>query len=418
MKKLIAIAAVLLGTMLFPTATQAQLGGLLNKAKNKAKNIVGNKVPKQVQAATANYGQAAEATATQGTTANATKGDWDGLFIYDKKQFADQRVYLDGTEVTENYLIYMYSKFTDLLNAGIGHPRGVYNKGLVLLSNSDKALAYGEPVVNAFFYDYAVNPNTYKNFRYMIKAYIIAESYYTHKVHQTMVEGSWTDAVDGKGKTYVLYENEGNRIVRGAGLMRKAQEVALRADYNNIFDGTYSCYTQAEKAFKEGKNTAAYNNYREFFTAWDNFLTKHPQWQSDPRRPDFTQMYQAAKEREKEMRDAIIDDAKVPQDMPKTYKAIPGIEAKVRKCIGIEDPEHKGAPVYFLSEGWRPLMRSGSSNLIDQRAVDVGWTYTDAKGQKWLAYTTLMQKAVYHGLTVSYVDQFMFSGGFKTMKLK
>ena len=54
----------------------------------------------------------------------------------------------------------------------------------------------------------------------------------------------------------------------------------------------------------------------------------------------------------------------------------------------------------------------------NQRAVDVGWTYTDAKGQKWLAYTTLMQKAVYKGLTVTYVNQFMFSGGFKTMKLK
>ena len=29
-----------------------------------------------------------------------------------------------------------------------------------------------------------------------------------------------------------------------------------------------------------------------------------------------------------------------------------------------------------------------------------------------------MQKAVYQGLTVTYVNQFMFSGGYKTMKLK
>ena len=53
----------------------------------------------------------------------------------------------------------------------------------------------------------------------------------------------------------------------------------------------------------------------------------------------------------------------------------------------------------------------------DIRFEDVTFAYTK-DGQKWLAYTTLMQKAQYNGLQVIYLDQYMFSGGFKTMKLK
>lgn len=402
MKKNLILALLVLGFSIIPQA-EIQAQGLLRQL---------------ARAATGNNRQATtQQQPAQATTAEtAPDGPTDGLFPYDKQQFTGRGVYLDGTEKVENFVYYLYVQFADILTKNEGYRKAIL-KGCCPVCPGGKVVAYGEPVVNAFFYDYMQKPDDYKNFRQMIKGYIVAYNYAFGFVVQNMVDGSQTQMIDSEGNTQTLWENEADRCARNYQLMRAAEELAMQSDYQNIFEGTYSIYTQAEKAYKEGNKVAAYNNYRELEFAWNYFLTKHPKWTSDDRAKQFTQMYDAAMQRRSEIRLAVIDENKVAQDMPKTYKAIPGVEAKVRMCIGREDPEHKNAPVLFLSSGWRPLYKSGTS-IIDQRAVDVGWTYTDAKGQKWLAYTTLMQKAVYHGLTVQYVDSYMFSGGFKTMKLK
>lgn len=414
---------ILLSVIALAVATilPAEAQGLLRRiaraatqqAEQTASSVIGNTTqPAQNQSAVQN--QPAAPTQTNGQA--QPNPETDALFPYDKQQFAGQGVYLDGSEQVENFVLYIYVQLAGILTQNEGYQKAIINACCPICPDG-KVVAYGEPVVNAFFYDYMQKPDDYKNFRQMIKAYIIAYNYAFGFLQQKMVDGSQTEIIDADGNTHTLWENEGDRIARNYQLMRAAEELAMRSDYQNIFDGTYSIYTQAEKAFNEGNKLAAYNNYRELECAWNNFLTKHPKWSSDSRAAQFTQMYNAAMQRRTAIRLEVIDENKVPQDMPQTYKAIPGVESKVRMCIGREDPEHKNAPVVFLSDGWRPLYRSGS-NIIDQRAVDVGWTYTDSKGQKWLAYTTLMQKAVYQGLTVQYVDSYMFSGGFKTMKLK
>ena len=198
--------------------------------------------------------------------------------------------------------------------------------------------------------------------------------------------------------------------------MKAAESLAGQSDYQNIFDGTYSCLTQADKAYNNGQAASAVNNYREFFTAWDNFLTQHPQWRNDDRAGQFTQMHDQAKVRERQLSQKLSEDLMESKSMPKTYGAIPGLESKIRSILATEDPEHKNAPIVFLSNGWRNMKSNG---VITNRAVDVGWTYKDSKGQKWLAYTTLMQKAVYKGTNVVFVEgAYGFSGGYKTMKLK
>ena len=414
-KNLFLMALALL--LAVPASAQFNIGKLVDQGKKKlekkAKKAVDNVVGGQVQQAS----DALPFNPVASRASNPSSGVDDSLFPYDRKSFANAGVYLDGTEKVENYLLYIYVNLCKALNSSL-NTAGITVNGCIPACPDGKVLAYGEPVVNAFFYDYMQKPNDYKNFRQMIKAYVIAQKYYYGFLKQSLVDGSETQMKDSEGKVQTLWEAEKDRRFRGYQLMRAAEALAQQSDYSNIFDGTYSCLTQADKAYKEGNTEAAYNNYREFFTAWDNFLTQHPQWKSDGRAGQFTQMLQEAQKRELELRDKVIDDNKTPQDMPQTYKAIPGVEAKVRMCIGREDPEHKNAPVVFLSNGWRPLYRSGSTSVIDQRAVDVGWTYTDANGQKWLAYTTLMQKAVYKGATVTYLDSYMFSGGFKTMKLK
>lgn len=396
---------------------QFGVGGLLKQGKKKLEQAVEKKTQKS-QDASADQQAAQTAQPAYNTPANnsSAAGIDPQLFPYDKQQFAGKGVYTDGTEDVENFLIYTYVELCKIINANEDVHKAIIN-GCCPIAPDGKVLAYGEPLVNAFFYDYFQKPNDYKNFRQMIKAYIIAHNYGFKFIEQNMVEGSKTQMIDAEGKVQTLWENEDDRILRNQRLTREAQALAASSDYNNIFDGTYSIYTQADKAYQAGNKVAAYNNYRELDFAWRNFLTQHPQWSQDPRAGQFKQMYDAAMQNYRKLRDDIIDENKVPQDMPPTFAAISGVEAKVRQCIAREDPEHKNAPVVFLSNGWRPLYRSGG-NMIDQRAVDVGWTYTDANGQKWLAYTTLMQKAVYKGLTVTYVDQYMFSGGYKTMKLK
>lgn len=410
MKKcLTAIIVTLAFAAAMPASAQFNIGSLVEKGKKKAERVVNNAAGKLTGNANAQ-----EAPGVQ--TGTAAQGVDPQLFPYDRQQFAADGLYLDGTEKVENFLLYVYVKVCEALTAKEG-ARSISINACIPLQSGGKVLAYGEPVVNAFFYDYMQNPNDYKNFRQMIKAYVVAYNYGFGFLKTPLVEGSQTQMKDAEGKTQTLWESEADRVARNQCLLRAAEELSTRSDYQNVFESTYSIYTQAEKAYNAGNKVAAYNNYRELQFAWNNFLTKHPGWNSDGRAAQFTQMYNAAMAHNTEIRLSVIDENKVPQDMPPTYKGIAGVESKVRMCIGREDPEHKNAPVVFLSQGWRPLYRSGS-NIIDQRAVDVGWTYTDAKGQKWLAYTTLMQKAVYHGLTVQYIDSYMFSGGFKTMKLK
>lgn len=352
-------------------------------------------------------------------TAQAQSGqtnDVSKLFPYDRQQFANQRVYLDGTEATENMLYYIYAKVCEMLNGSADYSRGASTGALILLTVDNKALPYGEPVVNAFFYEYFQRPDDYKNFRQMLKGYIVAQSYYFHRLNQKLAEGSDTQAVDAEGKKYDLFEPESKRIERGYSLMKAAESLAGQSDYQNIFDGTYSCLTQADKAYNNGQAASAVNNYREFFTAWDNFLTQHPQWRNDDRAGQFTQMHDQAKVRERQLSQKLSEDLMESKSMPKTYGAIPGLESKIRSILATEDPEHKNAPIVFLSNGWRNMKSNG---VITNRAVDVGWTYKDSKGQKWLAYTTLMQKAVYKGTNVVFVEgAYGFSGGYKTMKLK
>ncbi|MBR4553297.1 MAG: hypothetical protein IKO20_06240 [Bacteroidaceae bacterium] len=420
MKKFFSLLSIaLLMSLAFPA--QAQILRRLGRAVRQQAEQVVSSVTGNEQQTTTNEGQT---TANEGqtvgnegqVTSSETTDVPEGLFPYDKTAFANTGVYLDGTQKIEDYVYYLYVKICEAITYREGAHK-VYINACCTGIPGGKVLAYGEPVVNAFFYEYMQKPDDYKNFRQMIKAYVVAYHYAFGYLAQKMVDGSQNQIIDSDGNTQTLWEDEPTRCARGFQLMRAAEELAMKSDYQNIFESVYSIYTQAEKAYSEGNKVAAYNNYRELECAWTNFLTKHPKWASDQRADQFTQMYQAAMKKRNEIRLEVIDENKVAQDMPQTYAAIPGVEAKVRMCIGREDPEHKNAPVVFLSSGWRPLYRSGS-NIIDQRAVDVGWTYTDSKGQKWLAYTTLMQKAVYRGLTVQYIDSYMFSGGFKTMKLK
>ena len=397
------------------TTANAQLGklkGLVKGAKEKVTNTVKNTVNNTVN-------NLAGDVTDQIVNENEGQPDLNlgELFPYDKKQFAGTGIYLDGTEKVENFVYYLYSKISEMLTGSEGLPRGAVVRAICPVCPDGRVVAYGEPVVNAFFYDYMQNPNDYKNYRQMIKGYVVAQAYYFGFLNQQMVEGTDDQCVDSENKKYSLWEKENDRKFRGYMLMKAAEELAANSDYTNIFDGTYSIMTQADKAYNEGKKEAAYNNYRELRIAYDNFLTQHPQWRQDNRAAQFGQMFEAAMNRQREIRDAVLDDLKEPQDMPKTYAAIPGIEGKIRQCIAAEDPAHKSAPIVFLSSGWRPLYKSGG-NIIDRRAVDLGWTYTDAKGQKWLAYGAFTQKAVYEGLTVKYVDAYGFAGGFKTMKLK
>ncbi|MBQ4589236.1 MAG: hypothetical protein IJA95_08115 [Bacteroidaceae bacterium] len=391
--------------------SNAQLGGLMKKAKSALKEKVKDKSEEVSNQVTNNVVNNV-ANGVSVPSSNLTDAQ---LFPYQpKEKFAGDGLYLDGTEERENYINYIYIKICEILNAA--DRRGAIITGCCLMADGKTALAYGEPVQNAFFYEYIQNPNGYKEYRQMIKGYIVAYMYYFNFLKQKLVEGSDVQLIDAKGNIYNLYESENKRRERGNYLMKYAQDVAMKSDYNNIFESTYSIYVQAEKAYKEGNKVAAYNNYRELKFSWDNFLTQHPGWKKDNRAGDFTTMYKSAMQNMLELQNALYEDMMVPQDMPKTYTFDESVKAKVRKCIALEDPEHKDAPIVFLSNGWRPLMKSGT-DIIDQRAVDVGWTYTK-DGQKWLAYTTLMQKAQYNGLQVIYLDQYMFSGGFKTMKLK
>ena len=95
-------------------------------------------------------------------------------------------------------------------------------------------------------------------------------------------------------------------------LKRKAEETACDSDHSNIPDSIRSIYTQAEKAYQDGHMQAAYNKYSEFFIAWDNFLTKHPNWQNESSAGDFTQMYNRAKKHQQQIRAVIIDELKEP----------------------------------------------------------------------------------------------------------
>lgn len=416
-KRLSAIALIVVA-LLMPTTLSAQF---LQNLGRKAKEKIESKVNKNKKTS------AIEANApTNGSAQNGAAQSNDGgpevngilLFPYQPvAKYAPHGLYLNGTQDVENFIYYIYAQISKMLSGTEGMPGGAIVKAVSTIPGEEKTLAYGEPVVNAFFYDFFQKPNDYKAFRQMIKGYIVANAYYAGLLKQKMVEGSDTQAYDKDDKVQNLWESENDRRLRGHMLMMKAEQLAQQSDYNNIFDSTYSMYVDATKAYEAGKTEAAMNLYRELQFSWNRFLTQHPQWKNDNRASQFSQMFQQAMQRRIEIRDVIIDELKEPQPMPKTYSAISGVEAKVRQCIAREDPTHKNAPVVFLSQGWRPLYKSGSK-VIDQRAVDVGWTYTDAKGQKWLAYTTMMQKAVYKGLTVTYIDSYMFSGGYKTMKLK
>lgn len=407
--------------MLLPVSASAQfnLRNLGKKAKEKIENKVKEKKDKVVSDVP--RGQAAANSASAGAQGGGdvlTARDGTVLFPYQPvSKYASSGLYLNGTEQVENFLYYIYAQIGKMLSGTEGLPGGAVVKACSMIEGEDKVLAYGEPVVNAFFYDYFQKPDDYKTFRQMIKGYVVANAYYGNFLKQKMVDGSDTQVYDKDGKVQTLRESEKGRRYRGYVLMKEAEAKAQQSDYNNIFDATYSMYVDATKAYEAGKTEAAMNLYRELQTSWNSFLTQHPQWRSDQRASQFTQMYEQAMKRRLEVRDIIADELKEPQPMPKTYGAISGIEGKIRQCIAVEDPTHKNAPIVYLSQGWRPFYQSGSK-VISQRGVDVGWTYTDAKGQKWLAYTTLMQKAEYRGLTVVYTDNYMFSGGYKTMKLK
>lgn len=323
-------------------------------------------------------------------------------------------LYLDGTQQVEDFVYYTTTRCRQMMDESFGKINGLEHNGTIGIGNTGKCVPYSEIVINAFFAEYLADPNSYIAYRQMIKAYILAHQQFLGRFRLTLDPGSQTSVTNQDGKQ-TLFEPESERLKRNNKLMNIMLDVAMKSDYDIVFRGTYGSYTQAEKQYEAGNMAAALTNYREFVTSFDYFLQKHEGWKSDERASDFEAMYKEARVKMQKAQNAVIEDSTEPIDMPQTYKVSAEIQSMAKQVVAREDPDHKDAPIYFLSNGWRTLTRNG---FITHRAVDVGWVYTDVKGQRWLCHGIMMQQAAYRGLTVIYLDGKYGMSGYGRTKLK
>ncbi len=323
-------------------------------------------------------------------------------------------LYLDGTQQVEDFIYYTTTQCRKMMDESYAKLNGLEHNGLIGIGNTGKSVPYSEIVINAFFAEYLADPNSYIAYRQMIKAYILAHQQFLGRFRLTLDAGSQT-TVTKDGNKSVLFEPESERLKRNNKLMNIMADVAMKSDYDIVFRGTYGSYTQAEKQYEAGNMDAALTNYREFVTSFDYFLQKHEGWKSDERAAEFETMYKEARVKMQKAQNAVIENSTDPIDMPQTYKVSAEIQNMAKQVVAREDPEHKNAQICFLSNGWRTLTRNG---FITHRAVDVGWVYKDAKGQRWLCHGIMMQQAAYRGLTVIYLDGKYGMSGYGRTKLK
>lgn len=329
-------------------------------------------------------------------------------------EYASAGLYLDGTQQIEDFIYYTTTKCREMMDESFAKINGLEHNGLIGIGNTGKSVPYSEIVINAFFAEYLADPNSYIAYRQMIKAYILAHQQFLGRFRLTLDAGSET-TVTKDGQTSVLFEPESERLKRNSRLMNIMVDVAMKSDYDIVFRGTYGSYTQAEKQYEAGNMAGALTNYREFVTSFDYFLTKHEGWKSDERATDFEAMYKEARVKMQKAQNAVIEDSTDPIPMPQTYKVSAEIQNMAKQVVAREDPDHKNAPIYFLTNGWRTLTRNG---FITHRAIDVGWVYKDAKGQRWLCHGIMMQQAAYRGMTVIYLDGKYGMSGYGRTKLK
>ena len=326
-------------------------------------------------------------------------------------------VYEDD-DTSKKFHLAQYMKFCEMVNGSEGYLLGCTTNGMHPIEGTGKYFAWGEPAINAWFAVYFADPNSNYGFRYLMRAYVMAYYYHYGMFKMRLEEGTQSIVVDKDGKTCNLYEPEDVRHNRLYQLMKTAEEISQKADYDNIFQNTYRIMKQADEEFAAKKYGEALSDYREMQYAYEYFVTKHPDWAKDSRKDGYTNMYNNCKKNMQECRNILIDENKEPQDMPKTYRVSDAtILKKAKECQKKADKKHANAEIVFLSDGWRPFYKSGT-HIISHRGIDVGWIYTE-NGQKWLAYATLMQTAAYKGLTVVYENKYFFgNGGYGTMKLK
>jgi len=434
------------------TTADAQFSGILNKVKKAAKETVSKKTNNAAQSSQEEalstipqavgmsynpfktYSPSKNAKAADPEASNtevkknytkspaAIRGAYEHL---DKSLFPYQPyynyngtgLYLDGTQKTEDFVYYMSSEVRRMIDESddMIHGFSCTHSGTVPLGNSGKCVPWQEVPVNAFFAEYLADPNSYLAYRQMIKAYIITEREFLGNLKITLDAGSDQTVTNKDGKN-TLFEPETQRLKRNHELQGVVFDVAMQSKYDNVFNATYSMLTQANKAYDSGKMAAALTNLREFVTSYDFFLTKHEGWAKDSRANEFAAMYKEARTKLTKAKTAVIEESVPPIAMPKTYTASADIKKMAQAALAKEDPEHKNAPIVFLSNGWRTLKNSGR---ITHRAIDVGWTYTDDNGQRWLAKGVMMQQAEYRGLTVVYLEgRYAFSGGHTRCKIK
>lgn len=330
-------------------------------------------------------------------------------------KFNGKGLYLDGTTETEDFVYYMMTECRTMMEDSYRKVNGCTNNGTVPIGDGEKVVPWSEIPINAFFAEFFADPNSYMAYRQMIKAYVLAQEQFLGRFRVSVDEGSDQTVTNSSGKQ-TLFEPESKRVKRNSDLMGVAFDIAMQSNYDNVFNSTYSMLTQGDKQYNNGNMAGALTNYREFVTSFDHFLQKHPGWSSDDRAGQFTEMYKEARKKLQKAQDALFDEKAEPEPMPTTYNVNAEIKQMAREVIAKEDPEHKNAPIYFLTNGWRTLTRNG---FITHRAVDVGWEYKDEKGQRWLNHGVMMQQAEYRGMTVIYLEgKYGMSGGFTRTKIK
>lgn len=433
-----------------PMAGQAQVKGLLKKAAGVVNNV-GNTIKQEAASAVnpdgelstfptelgmkynpfATYNPSKEAIKADPMASDKTvrknytkspaqiRGAYEhldkDLFPYQPYyNYSAAGLYLDGTQQVEDFIYYTTTQCRKMMDESYAKINGLEHNGLIGIGNTGKSVPYSEIVINAFFAEYLADPNSYIAYRQMIKAYILAHQQFLGRFRLTLDAGSET-TVTTDGQKNVLFEPESERIKRNNKLMNIMFDVAMKSDYDIVFRGTYGSYTQAEKQYEAGNMDGALTNYREFVTSFDYFLQKHEGWKTDDRAAEFEAMYKEARVKMQKAQNAVIENSTDPIDMPQTFKVNAEIQGMAKQVVAREDPEHKDAPIYFLSDGWRTLTRNG---YITHRAIDVGWVYKDAKGQRWLCHGIMMQQAAYRGMTVIYLDGKYGMSGYGRTKLK
>ena len=168
-KRSITLWAVIVLTFAVTTSADAQFGNILNKAKKAVKEKVKEKSEaikeKTTEKVTGNVGiptagtlLSTPMTGQEGKTVFSA-GDGSAvslseLFPYQpKEKFMSAGLYLDGTDKREDYIYYIYSQVANMLTGAEGYPRGAVVKAACgMMEGETKWVAYGEPVVNAFFW--------------------------------------------------------------------------------------------------------------------------------------------------------------------------------------------------------------------------------------------------------------------------